>query len=109
MEEHEINLITRVFNQVLSISVSEMDVEDSVITVLTPEETVSDDPDDLIFPSHTSVVGKMEEETEMNGFLEEFPGNARLHTLSSGEQKFVGTPVTFSGCECPRSKPCGVR
>ncbi|MCP3665496.1 MAG: hypothetical protein GY696_23870, partial [Gammaproteobacteria bacterium] len=96
-------------NQVNSVSVAEMDVEDTVITVLTPEEMVSDDLDNLIFPSPMPVAARKEKGTELDAFLEGLQENPRLHTQIEGEQKLLETPVAFSVCRRPRLKPCGVR
>ncbi|MCP3662565.1 MAG: hypothetical protein GY696_08740, partial [Gammaproteobacteria bacterium] len=96
-------------DQVNSVSVSDVNMEDSVITVLTPEEMTSNDLDDLIFPSLMPVAVRKEDEKGMDAFLVELPGKPGLHTLIEGEQKFLETPVTFTVCGRPQFRPCGVR
>ncbi|MCP3661102.1 MAG: hypothetical protein GY696_01180 [Gammaproteobacteria bacterium] len=92
-------------NQINSVSVPEVEMDDTVISVLTPEEMMTDD---RIFPSHTPAADVNEENTDVDGALEEFPRDSRLHTLITGEQKFVETPVTFSVSGRSQFRSCGV-
>ncbi|MCP3663572.1 MAG: hypothetical protein GY696_13955, partial [Gammaproteobacteria bacterium] len=91
-------------SQVNSVPVSELGMDDSVISMGTPEEMTSDD---RILPSHTLAAHLKERDTEVNGILKELPRNSRLHT--AGEQKFVETPVLFGVSDRSQFRQCGVR